>query len=742
MKPLRSVWLQTGALALFLFPSAANLAQQQEKLTIEWIFGGGLRETMAYPVIRWLGDSRLAWYDLRKPPAARILEAIDPATGRLEKLFDPDRALASLNGLRPGKDSIRVLPFPAEIDKGVRRALFTFDGDIYLLDFKTSTFLRATQTPEAEMCILLSPDGNKVSFVRSNNLFLYDLNALEELRLTSDGSDSVRNGTLSWVYWEEVFGRRDIGYWWSPDSKAIAYFRTDESGVSVQHYVDFKPWTPRLITQRYPKVGERNPAVTVGIIDLESRKTQWVNLSDQPHEYILRAEWLPDSKHLSVQTLNRPQTQLDLFFAERKSGAVRHVLTERDTGWVNIMDDLHFLKDGQNFLWPSERSGYLHLYQYTLAGEPVNQVTRGDWSLRSGGGVAFWVQQALVGVDESEGWVYFTALEKSPLERHLYRVKIDGSGMRRLSTEEGTHGVTFSPDMQFYIDRFSAADRPPVVGLYRKDGSLVRVLAGPNSEVLTKFGLQFPSFLTIRARDGFPLPAQIMKPKDFSPARKYPVIFYVYGGPSAPEVLNQWQSDVFWYNILLENGFIVMSVDNRVATGISKTLENLSVRHFMSTVELNDLVDAVRWVKGQPFVDSTRIGVWGWSGGGTSTMLAMTRSKEFKAGIAIAGVSDMRFYDTKWAEAVMKTEEVNRAGFEESSLLRYAKDLHGKLMIVHGTYDDNVHIQNAWAFIDELIKANKLYELAVYPMRMHGIGDPPARIHLYTTMLDFWKRNL
>jgi len=741
MRSHRIGLLGASALALLLIPAAASRAQEHEKLTIEWICGGGLREAFAYPVIRWLGDGRLAWYDMRKPPSARVLEAIDPASGRMERLFEGEKALESLNGLRPGKDSVKTLPYPLEIDKGVRRGLFTFDGDIYLLNFKTSSFLRVTETPDAESCVLLSPDGDKLSFVRSNNLFAYDINARKELQLTSDGCDSVKNGTLSWVYWEEVFGRRDIAYWWSPDSKALAYFRTDESGVSVQRYVDVRPWTPRVITQRYPKVGEKNPAVRVGIVDLEPMKTVWVDLGRYPHEYVVRAQWLPDSRQLSVQTLNRLQTQLDLFFAERKSGAVRHVLTERDTGWVNMMDDLHFLKDGEHFLWPSERSGHLHLYRYSLAGSLLNPVTSGDWSLRGSDGV-FWVQRALVGVGEKEGWVYFTALEKSPLECHLYRVRIDGTGLERLSTEEGTHSITFSPDMQFYTDRFSSASRLPVTGLYRKDGSLLRVLASANSEPLSKFGVQCPSFLTIRARDGFPLPAQILKPRDFDPAKKYPVIFYVYGGPSAPEVLNQWEMGLFYDNILLDNGFIVMSVDNRVATGISKTLENLSVRRFMSTVELDDLVDAVRWVKTQPFVDSTRIGVWGWSGGGTYTMLAMTRSKEFKAGIAVAGVTDMRFYDTKWAEAVMKTEEVNKAGFEESSLLRYAKDLHGRLMIAHGTYDDNVHIQNAWAFINELIKANKPYELRVYPMRMHGIEDPPARIHLFTAMLDFWKRNL
>jgi dipeptidyl-peptidase-4 len=260
--------------------------------------------------------------------------------------------------------------------------------------------------------------------------------------------------------------------------------------------------------------------------------------------------------------------------------------------------------------------------------------------------------------------------------------------------------------------------------------------------MIAKFNLQYPSFFTISARDGFLMPAQILKPANLEPGKKYPVIFYVYSGPSAPVVTDSWQREVFWENLLLQHGYLVARCDNRSATGISKKLETTVLRRLEGEGELNDLVDAVRWVKAQPYVDSSRIGIWGWSGGGSCTILGMSRSSEFKAGIAVAGVTDFRFYDTKWAEQVMKTEETNKEGFEENSLLRYARNLHGKLLLVHGTYDDNVHIQNTWSFADSLIAANKLFEMMIYPMRKHGISDPPCRIHLYNTMLDFWKRNL
>ena len=716
-------------------------AQEKEKLSVEWINSPASSEVSATPTFQWLDDGRGVIYDRRKRPAERTLEILDPATDVRLPLVDAPKALASLRTFR-GDENPRALPFPAEIDKSGRRGLYLFGGDVYLLDFAGASFQRITNTKEEEKCVLFSPDGGKISFVRSNDLYCYDIGKGTEVRLTQDGSDSLLNGTLSWVYWEEVFGRHDSGYWWSPDSKTIAYFQTDEVGVSVQHYVDVKPWTPRVITQRYPKVGERNPSVRIGLVDISSGKTTWVDFGSHSYEYIVRLQWLPDSKRVSAQTMNRPQTELNLFFADRVTGKATAILKENDSAWVNVLDDLVFLRDGKQFIWPSERDGQEHLYRYTLDGELINQVTRGQWSVRSAGGGVAWLRGGVVGVDEKDQMIYFTALEKSSIEKHLYCIRFDGSGFKRLSTEDGTHMVTFSPDRKFYADRYSNASTPVSLRLYDREGKLRSTLSTPQPDLVAQFNLHYPRFFTIPTRDGFSMPAQIVAPGNMDHETKYPAIFFVYSGPSAPQVSNSWQRDVFWENLLLQNGYLVVRCDNRSATGISKTLETTVLRRLVGEGELNDLVDAVQWVKHQPYVDSTRIGIWGWSGGGSCTMLGMTRSKEFKAGIAVAGVTDFRFYDTKWAEQVMKTEEMNREGFDENSLLKYARDLHGKLLIVHGTHDNNVHVQNAWAFVNELIKANKRFEMMIYPMRMHGIADPPARIHLYNTMLDFWKRNL
>ncbi len=619
--------------------------------------------------------------------------------------------------------------------------MFLLDGDLFLLELGTSGFHRLTSTEAAEKSARFSPDGNKLAFVRDNDLYVYDIANKTEKRLTESGSETLLNGTVSWVYWEEVFGRQDLGYWWSEDSSAIAFLQTDESPVSVMHFVDFEPAVPRVITQRYPKTGEINPIVRLGVVESASGRITWMDTSEVPFEYIVRVKWLPDSRRLSFQTLNRMQNRLDLYLMDRDTGEMTHLMAETDPAWINVHDDLHFLDDGEHFIWASERNGYAHLYRYTLEGDLVNPITQGEWSIRASSGV-YWVRQGVAAIDEGQGWVYFTALEKSSTERHLYRIRFDGSGMKRVSRADGTHRIAFSPDSRYYFDSYSNSSTLPALSLHTSDGEVSTVIAPSRQELLSGFDIQYPEVLTVPAKDEFLMPAQISKPKDFDPGKKYPVILHVYGGPAAPTVNNRWSSALYFDQILLRSGFLVMRVDGRSATGISKHLEALVLRELMGEGELNDLVAAVGWLKSQPFVDPDRIGIWGWSGGGTFTLLAMTRSKEFKAGISVAPVTDQHYYDTKFSEAYMKTPGANPEGYEKTSLVRTAKDLHGRLLLVHGTYDDNVHPQNSWHFIDELIEAGKSFDMMFYPKRKHGISDRPARRHLYKKMLEFWKTYL
>ena len=726
---------------LYLGLLTAVFAQPEKRqLTLEWIFSPEGRSVASLPATAWLDDGTFVLLDSRKPASERTFERLNPATAARQAIFDRAKLLASLDSVAGTKTE--SLPWPIGFDGAGRRALYIFNGDVFVLELGDGSLRRLTSTPAEETSASFSPNGARVAYVRENDLYTFDLDTNREIRITRDGSETLLNGTLSWVYWEEVFGRRDIGYWWAPGSDGIAYLQSDESLVDLSYFTDIKPFSPRVIRQRYARAGRPNPKVKLGIAELTNPSTTtWIEIKDKPFEYIVRAKWLPDGRRLSVQTMPRLQTEVSLYFADRVTGTSTRILTETDPGWVNLTDDLHFFSDGRHFLWPSERDGYMHLYRYRMDGTLVNQVTKGKWALASAGGIAFWVKQVLVGVDEKNDWIYFTALEQSSIERHLYRVHSDGTGFARISREAGTHRISMSPNASHYLDRYSDIRTLPALRLHTADGANPRVLAAPRPELLTQFDVQFPEITTVPADDGFAMPAQILRPKNFQPNRKYPVIVYAYGGPSAPQVANAFQGDTLWYQLLLDVGYVVVKVDNRSATGASKRLENLVVKH-LGEAETPDLVSAARWLKKQQWVDPERLGVWGWSYGGWMTLNLMTRSKEFKAGISGAPVVDWRYYDSKWTEGPMRTPQENPEGYASTSLIPLAKDLHGRVLIIYGTYDDNVHPYNTLAFTDALIAAGKKFDMMAYPMRKHGVTDEAGVLHLHRLMIDFWKANL
>jgi len=420
----------------------------------------------------------------------------------------------------------------------------------------------------------------------------------------------------------------------------MAPLQSDDSGVGIMHFVDFEPNLPKLIEQRHPKPGEANPRVRAGVVSLEDTKTTWIDLGSYPYEYLARIKWLPDSRRVAVQTLDRPQTALDLFIADASTGKADHVMREANDGWVNVHDDLYFLDNG-NFIWQSERDGYAHLYQFAANGDLVNQVTKGEWALRSSVGTPRMKQSvAFIGDDQQHIW--FTGLEKSSTERHLYRINIDGSGMQRISTEDGAHRIWFRPDGAYYLDASSALDRPPSLSLHRPNGDMQATVTAPADDIPERFDLQRWEMMTVNARDGFSMPAMILKPRFFDAEKKYPAVVYVYGGPSAPTVVNAWGSNArsMYHQLLADQGVVVFYVDNRSAAGKSKTDANTIVRQLYGPVELNDLLDGIDWLKSQSYIDDERVGIWGWSGGGAMTLQAMTSSEEFAAGVAVAPVSD------------------------------------------------------------------------------------------------------
>jgi Tol biopolymer transport system component len=442
------------------------LAQGQAAISVEWIYSDAGKEPTRLPPFAWTSEGDVLLLDTRKPAEARTFERMTAAGGRKPAL-DRKAARESLKALLGESGAPDSLAWPDSLDRAGRRAAYTFADDLFLLELAASRYERLTRTAEPESTPRLSPDGRRLAFVRGNDLFVLDLLSRAESRLTRDGSDSVRSGALSWVYWEEIFDHEDAGFWWSPDGNAIAFLRSDESAVSSVSFADFKPVVPRVITQRYPKAGGANPAVRLGVVEVESGTTVWMDTEAAPYEYVVAVEWAPDSRRVAVQTENRLQTRLDLYFVDRASGKPTRVLTETDAGWVNT-HDLAFLDGAKGFLWSSERDGYTHLYRYGADGTLQNAVTKGPWSVRGPGGFTMAPVGAIAAVDDARGLVYFTALEKSPVERQLYRVHLDGSGQERLSREDGVHQVSFSPDHLHYLDVHSSHATLPSLSLWGK----------------------------------------------------------------------------------------------------------------------------------------------------------------------------------------------------------------------------------------------------------------------------------
>lgn len=715
---------------------------------------------------------RTEWRDLglvvTRP--GEVPEVQDVETGLKVPLFkvsDLESAYSRRDVALNRKDRAPFYQDLVRIDEAGKQGLFVLGwgtgAELAVYEFGTHQLTVVDVEPGAKN-YQFSPDGKKLAYVVGSDLWIADLGSSSKVatgtsnlssslrydvlgrKLTRTGSETLLNGTLNWVYWEEIFGRRDIGYWWSPDSGAIAFLETDQSMIAPSYFTDPRQKNETVIKQYYPKAGTPNPRARVGVLEARTGdigvpfsmpEPKWVGPDPSTYEYVLRVKWLPGSKELAILTMDRPQREVTMTIAPRVGGPGREVLKETDDAYVNVTDDLTFLKDGAEFLWASERTGYYHLYRYGIDGRLLNPVTSGDWNLVSNPGPLFWVRQSVSAVDERNQWVYFTTNKDDSIQRHLYRAKLDGSKQERLTTERGVHGVDFSSDGRYFVDRYSNLETPESLRLHDVVNGRKTTLAA--ADTTKRFRTGTTTRVSVTAADGIAMPGLVLLPPKFDKTKKYPVIMYCYGGPSAPNVQDRWR-DAGWDQVLGTNGYIVFVFDNRSAMAVGKKQEAASLNRYMGVMELDDLVRAARWIKKQPYVNPSRVGLWGWSNGGTYTLLGMLRSDEFKAGIAGAAVVDPSLYDSKWAESMMKTLETNKEGYEEVRLDKYAKNLKGRLMLIHGTYDDNVHPQQLWRMADALIDANKQFDMMLYPMRKHGVGDEAGRRHMHQMMLDFWKR--
>jgi len=612
------------------------------------------------------------------------------------------------------------------------------EKDLWLWEPQTGQLRRLTQDGEAKEVPAFSPPGDRIAFVKKHDIYVLEVKSGSVRQLTHDGSDTIYNGRLDWVYEEELADRSTArAYEWSPDGKRLAYLQLDDGPVPEYPITDYLATHVRLERERFPQAGDPNPRPSLHVVaaDDGAANPAALTLDDQQVEYLGPTfTWTPDSTALSFLALNRAQTDVAVHRWEPGTGNDRVLFVERDPYWVNSLGPPHFLKGGRQFLWVSERDGWQHVYLYTAEGRLVRQITRGAWMLDR----PVFLDAPLFQVDAQENWLYFASTNPDPRERQLYRIHLDGSGMERITPEPGSHTLDLSPDGRFLVDRFSTPDTPPVVRLLKSDGTLLASIDAPANH-LADYALGQREFLELKAPDGATLYAQLLKPPDFDPTRKYPVIVDVYGGPHIQLVQKRWDPNSLFEQLLAQNGFLIWTLDNRGSWGRGHAWES-AIFENMGKHELDDQLTGVAYLKSLPYVDGTRIGLRGWSYGGYMTLYALTHAPEvFKCGSAGAPVTDWKFYDSIYTERYMRTPSENPAGYKNASPLEAAPNLRAKLLIIHGTSDDNVHLQNTINFLDALIRAGKPYEFHLQPGQQHGFQGDAPRTYVDQRIWDFFK---
>ncbi|MFN2511290.1 MAG: S9 family peptidase [Pyrinomonadaceae bacterium] len=727
------------SLVILVLAVCSRALAQDKLLTLDDIFDPAKKINFSgtTPNIRWLKDGThyLLANDPSKPNVPR-LQKVNAVTGVAAPFHDAakmEAAFASLAGLSSQDAKQLANRGSYDFNHNETAVLINFANDLFYYELGGGKVVRVTTSAEEEVGETFSPNDRMIGFVRNNNMYVFDLATQRERQLTTDGSAKILNGRLDWVYQEELYGRGNFeAYWWSPDSTMLAYLRFDENPVHEFTVVDHIPYRQNVEVTPYPKAGDPNPVVQLGVINAAGGATRWIDTYKyQPADFlIVRVSWTLDSKKVVYQAQNREQTYLDLNFADAKDGKSNTLVHETSKAWVEVIDNPHWLKDG-SFLWQSARNGWRHLYHYATDGKLVRQVTDGKWEVRS-----------LEGVDEDKGLVFITSTEHSHIAPQPYRIKLDGTGLTRLVPTDGSHRMVLSPAKNHFIDQWSDLNTPTQTRLYDTEGKFVRIIEENKVEALKQYKFAKPELLQVKTRDGFVMEAMIIKPPNFDPRKKYPVMSFTYGGPHAPQVRNAWGGTTgVWYQALAQKGYIIWVCDNRTASGKGEESTWPVYRNF-GELELRDLEDGLAWLKSQPYVDGSRIGISGWSYGGFMTSYALTHSKSFKIGIAGGTVSDWRDYDTIYTERYMGTPQNNPEGYRKSSPVHAAKDLHGKILLVHGAMDDNVHMQNTIQFVYELQKAGKQFELMVYPKSRHGVTDPLLVKHMRTMMTEFIVENL
>ena len=717
-------------IALFLFLCFTVVGQQ--KITIDELYNGtfraqgmdelqSLKNTNQYTVLNADRQSRSMQIDL-----------YDFATLKKVSTLIDTKSHRELSG---GIDSYtfdaseKMILLACNTNQIFRHS---FTADYYLYDIANKKLKKLFDFQVQEPTF--SPDGKKIAYAKENNLYVYDLASNKSTPITTDGQkNSIINGITDWVYEEEFAFVKAFD--WSADSKKIAFIRFDESEVPEFSMSIFqKELYPKVETFKYPKAGEKNAVVSLHIYDVASQTKKDVNLGNYNDFYIARMQWTNDANVLSAQVLNRHQDNLDLLFIDGTTAAAKVVLNEKDKAYIDVTDNLTFLKDN-SFIWTSEKDGFNHIYLYDKTGKLINQVTKGNWEVTN-----------YYGFDEKTKTIFYQSVENGSINRDIYRIGLDGKNKVRLSSKVGTSAATFSPNFQYFITTFSSATQPPVYTLNEaKAGKQLQMIEENQtlSNNLKGFNLPTKEFSVLKTEKGIELNMWMMKPKDFDPNKKYPVFMFQYSGPGSQQVNNDWNSgDDYWFASLTQKGYIVACVDGR-GTGFKGAAFKKVTQKELGKYEVIDQIDAAKVLGSYSFVDKSRIGIFGWSFGGFMASNCILKGNDvFKMAIAVAPVTNWRFYDSIYTERYMQTPQENPSGYDDNSPINHVQKLKGKFLLIHGSADDNVHVQNSMQMMEALIQANKQFDSQIYPDKNHGIFGGYTRIQLYNKMTNFILENL
>lgn len=716
-------------LTLIILPATLIFAQQE--ITLENIWAEYKFYTRSLPGFNFLQDGK----HYTKLENNKIKQ-YDFTTGEfVQDIFDA----ASVEGNEQFTGRIDSYTFSEDerkiLIKTETEAIYRYSTRANFYAYERESGKLTTVSPNGKQrYATFSPAADKVAFVRNNNLHIKNLISGKERQVTRDGEfNKIINGATDWVYEEEFSLVR--AFEWSPDGKRIAFLRFDETAVPeftmTLHRDDAYP---EYETFKYPKVGETNSTVSAHIYDIEKNEIIEVASGKEQDIYFPRMKWARDPNQLCLFRMNRHQNQLELLLVNAETGKMRTLLEETNKYYIDITDDLTFLEDGQHFIWTSEKSGYNHIYLYGMDGQEKERLTKGDYDVTS-----------FYGVDEANGLVYYQAAESSPLRREIFEVNLKGKKKRMLSTESGWSSAQFSSTFDYYVLNYSNANTAPVHTVFERQGKSIRVLEdnAKAAELQEEYNWQPIEFMTVPGGDEISLNAWMIKPPGFRADKEYPVFMYVYGGPGSQTVKDQWGSlNHWWFQMLAQKGYIVVSVDNRGTGARGEEFKKMTYLQ-LGKYETVDQIEAAKHLASLPYVDASRIGMFGWSYGGYMSSLCILKGNDvFNAAIAVAPVTNWKWYDTIYTERYMRTDDENPDGYKDNSPVYFADRLKGSYLLVHGMADDNVHFQNTAEMVNALVNANKQFDTYFYPNRNHGIYGGPTRLHLYTKMTSFLLEKL